>query len=251
MQLQLASAWKRISAWLFDIILLAVFAVLFAFALSGTLGYNTHSDAMEAAYAKYETQFGVTFDITEEAYLSMSEAEKANYDAAYEALLADEDAMYAYGMLVNLTLLITSLGILLSVAGLEFAVPLLFKNGQTIGRRIFGVALVKPDGVKINALQLTIRVLLGKYTVGIMIPVLVFTMLMFNITGLFGTILVLGIWLAQLLCLMFTKNRTGLADLMAGTVPVDMSTQRIFASTDDRISYQKKLHAEEVSRQEY
>ena len=65
MQLQLASFWKRISAWLFDFILLGVFAILFAFALSGTLGYTTHSNAMEAAYNKYETQYGITFDITD------------------------------------------------------------------------------------------------------------------------------------------------------------------------------------------
>lgn len=251
MQLQLASFWKRISAWLFDSIMLGVFAILFAFALSGTLGYTTHSNAMEAAYNKYETQYGITFDITQEAYLAMTEAERANYDAAYEALLDDEDAMYAYGMLVNLTLIITSLGILLSVAGLEFIVPLLFKNGQTIGRKIFGVALVKPDGVKMNIMQLTVRTLLGKYTLGLMVPVLVFIMLMFNITGLFGTLLVFGIWTAQILCLLCTRNKTGLADLMAGTVPVELNSQRIFETTEDLIAYQKKLHAEEVARQEY
>lgn len=251
MQLQLASSWKRISAWLFDFIMLAVFAILFAFALSGMLGYNTHSDAMEAAYDKYEAQYGVTFDISQEEYLSMTEAEKTNYDAACEALLNDEEAMYAYGMLVNLTLVITSLGILLSVAGLEFAVPLLFKNGQTIGRKIFGVALVRTDGVKMNVMQLTVRALLGKYTVGIMVPVLVFIMLMFNITGQLGTLLVFGIWTAQVLCLLCTRNKTGLADLMAGTVPVELNSQRIFETTEDLIAYQKKLHAEEVARQEY
>lgn len=251
MDLQLASSWKRISAWLFDFILLAVFAVLFAFALSGLLGYNGYSVTMEEAYQKYETQYGIEFDITEETYLAMTEAEKANYDAAYEALLDDEEAMYAYNMLVNLTLIITSLGIFLSVAGLEFVVPLLFGNGQTLGKKIFGIALVKPDAVKINTMQLTVRVLLGKYTLGTMVPVLVFIMLMFNITGFFGTLLVLGIWLAQLLCLLCTRNKTGLADLMAGTVPVELNSQRIFDTAEALIAYQKKLHAEEVARQEY
>lgn len=251
MDLQLASSWKRISAWLFDFILLAVFAILFAFALSGMLGYDGYGATMEEAYQKYETQYGIDFDINEEAYLALTEAERANFDAAYEALLDDEEAMYAYNMLVNLTMVITSLGILLSVAGLEFVVPLIFGNGQTMGKKIFGIALVKPDAVKINVMQLTVRVLLGKYTLGTMVPVLVFIMLMFNITGFFGTLLVLGIWLAQLLCLLCTRNKTGLADLMAGTVPVDLNSQRFFDTTEDLIAYQKKLHAEEVARQEY
>ena len=102
-----------------------------------------------------------------------------------------------------------------------------------------------------NIMQLTVRTLLGKYTLGLMVPVLVFIMLMFNITGLFGTLLVFGIWTAQILCLLCTRNKTGLADLMAGTVPVELNSQRIFETTEDLIAYQKKLHAEEVARQEY
>lgn len=239
------------SAWLFDSILLAVFAILFAFLLSSVLGYDTHNTALETAYAKYETQYGVTFDISQEAYQAMSEQERADYDAAYEALLKDEEAIYAYNMVVNLTMIITSAGILLAVAALEFVIPLCFKNGQTLGKKIFGVALVRSDGVKMNTMQLFVRTLLGKYTVGTMVPVLIFIMLMLNIVGLFGTLLLLGIGLAQLLCLLCTRNKVGLADLMAGTVPVELNSQKIFATTEDLIAYQKKIHAEKAARQEY
>jgi uncharacterized RDD family membrane protein YckC len=251
MELQKASFWKRISAWLFDSILLMTFAVLFGFALSGMLGFDSYNNSLDQAYAKYETQYDIKFDISQEDYEKLSQQKKDDYNAAYEALLKDEEAIIAYNMVVNLTMVITSLGVLLSVAGLEFVVPLLFKNGQTIGRKIFGVALVKPDGVKMNNMQLFVRTLLGKYTVGTMVPVLVFIMLMFNITGFLGTLLVFGIWTAQLLCLLCTQNKVGLADLMAGTVPVELNSQRIFETTEDLIAYQKKLHAEEAARQEY
>lgn len=251
MELQKASFWKRISAWLFDSILLVTFAILFGFALSGVLGFNSYNNALDQAYAKYETQYDIKFEISQEDYEKLPQQKKDDYDAAYEALLKDEEAIIAYNMVVNLTMVITSLGILLSAAGLEFVVPLLFRNGQTLGKKVFGVALVKPDGVKMNNMQLFVRVLLGKYTLGTMVPVLVFIMLMFNITGLFGTLLVFGIWTAQALCLLCTRNKVGLADLMAGTVPVELNSQRIFETTEDLISYQKKLHAEQVARQEY
>lgn len=251
MELQKASMWKRMSAWLFDNILLAVFAILFAFMLSGIFGYDTHNAALDAAYAKYETQYGIEFDIPEEKYQSLTESEKANYDAAYEALLKDEEAILAYNMVVNLTMIIASAGILLAVAALEFGIPLWLKNGQTLGKKAFGVALVRNDGVKMNTMQLFVRVLLGKYTLGTMVPVLVFIMLMFNIVGIVGTLLLMGIGFAQVLCLLLTRNKVGISDLMAGTVPVELNSQRIFATTEDLIAYQKKIHAEQAARQDY
>lgn len=251
MELQKASMWKRMSAWLFDNILLVILAVLFGFALSALLGYDTHSAALEATYDKYETQYGIEFDITQEAYAALSEQERANYDAAYEALIKDDEANYIYNMVVNLTLVITSVGLLIAVAALEFVVPLLFKNGQTLGKKIFGVALVRNDGVRLNTMQLFVRTLLGKYTVGTMVPVLICIMLIFGVVGLFGTMLLLGIWLAQLLCLLCTQNKVGLGDLMAGTVPVEINSQRIFGSTEELIEYTKKVHAERAARQDY
>ena len=251
MELQKASVWKRISAWLFDNILLVVLAVLFALLFSTLLGYDTHNAALDKAYDKYETQYGVEFDISEEAYLGLSDEEKAKYDAAYEALLKDDEAIVAYNMVVNLTMIIASAGIFLSVAALEFAVPMLFGNGQTLGRKAFGVALVKPDGVKMNTMQLFVRALLGKYTLGTMVPVLVFIMLMFNMVGFGGTLLLMGLVLAQILSMLISRNKVGLSDLMAGTVPVELNSQRIFATTDDLIAYQKKIHAERAAQQDY
>ena len=51
--LQRASTWKRISAFLFDAILLSVVAVLFAWAMSGLLGYDDYTASLDSAYAYY------------------------------------------------------------------------------------------------------------------------------------------------------------------------------------------------------
>ena len=104
--LQKASMWKRISAALFDGILLSIAAVLFAWLLSVIVQYDTPAAVLNESYAKYEEAFGVDFDITAAAYEAMSPEEKANLDAAYDALASDDDAVYAYNMMMQLTLLI-------------------------------------------------------------------------------------------------------------------------------------------------
>ena len=76
--LQKASMWKRIAAWMFDGILTATLAVGFGLLLSVLLGYDSYNEQMETSFAAYERQYGVVFDISHEEYLAMSDAELQN-----------------------------------------------------------------------------------------------------------------------------------------------------------------------------
>ncbi len=249
--LQKANLWKRAAAWILDIILLAVLAVGAAWGLSVALGYDGYSQAVESAYARYETQFGITFQIDQQAYQSMTQQEKANYDAAYAALLADDAAMYAYNMVVNLSLLITTLGILLATLALELLVPLLLKNGQTVGKKCFSLGVVRTDGVKMNTLQLFARTVLGKYTVETMIPVYIIILLFWGSMGIAGTLILGALLLGQLICLSVTRTNSAIHDLLAGTVVVDIASQKVFETTEDLLAYTKRIHADRARRQDY
>ena len=79
--------WKRIAAWMFDGILTATLAVGFGLLLSFLLGFDAHNDKMEASMSDYETRYGVVFDITQDAYLAMSDGQRQNYEDAYAARL--------------------------------------------------------------------------------------------------------------------------------------------------------------------
>lgn len=239
------------AAWLLDIILLCVVAVGVAYLLSAAFGYDKASAELENHYARYESQYGVVFDITQEAYEAMTDQERAAYDTAYEALIADADVLYTYDLVINLTLLITSLSILVATMGLEFCVPLLLKNGQTIGKKCFGLGLVRQDAVKMNTLQLFARTLLGKYTIGTMLPVYVFLLMFWGNLGIFGTLILGALGIGQLLCLGLTRNRSAIQDLLAGTVVVDIASQQVFETTEDLLEYTKRIHAERANRQEY
>ncbi len=249
--LQRASTWKRIAAWIFDGILVCVLAVGFAALISLVTGYDGYVRDLDAAYEQYESAYGITFDIAQEEYLAFSDAQRQLYDEAYAALTADKDAMVAYNMALNLSLIMTSLGIFLAILALEFVVPLLLGNGQTLGKKIFGICLVRNDGVKINNLQLFTRTVLGKFTIETMIPVYILLMVFWNTVDvvLLAVLAILGI--AQLVLLAVTYHRTLIHDLLAGTVAVDMASQQIFRSTEDLIEYKKKIHAERAARQDY
>ncbi|MBE6961146.1 MAG: RDD family protein [Ruminococcaceae bacterium] len=246
--LQKAGMWKRAAAWMFDGILLGILAVAFGFLLSGLLGYNRYSDALDRSYAEYETEYVVEFDITQETYLAMTDAQRQSYDAAYQALTADEEAMHAYNMVLNLTLIVTTVGILLAFLLWEFLIPLQLGSGQTLGKKIFGLGLIRNDGVRLNALQLFTRTVLGKYTIETMIPVYILLMIFWGTMGLAGTLILLAILLAQIVSMTMTRTNSAIHDLMAGTVVVDIASQMVFHSTEELMAFQKQLHAERVSR---
>lgn len=249
--LQKASVLKRMSAYILDAILLLVLITGIAFVLSAALNYTDWNDRVNDSYAKYEAQFGVSLEITEADYQALPEDQRAVYDAAFAALNADQEAVKAYNMLVNLTLIIVSFSVLLAYLGLEFAVPLLFGNGQTVGKKVFGIGLMKTNGVKVNAVALFVRTVLGKFAIETMIPVLMIMMMLLGTIGLLGPVIVIGIWLVQLVMLIASPTNSLIHDALSHTVAVDMASQLVFASEADLMADKQRRHEEMVSKKPY
>lgn len=249
--LQKANIWKRIAAWIFDGILICVLAVGCGLLLAEVLGYDSHAQALDAAYAKYETQYGIKFEITPEAYAAMSQQEQQNYDAAYAALLEDEAAIVAYNKVLNQSLLMVTFGILAAMLLLEFGVPLWLGNGQTVGKKIFSLGLIRTDSVRVNSMQLFTRAVLGKFTLETMIPVYILIMIFFGSMGIIGTFVLFALGVIQLVLLVVTRNNSQIHDLLAGTIVVDIASQTVFRDTEALIEYTKRIHAEQAARQEY
>ena len=227
LDLQKAGMWKRFAAWLFDEILIVTLAVGIGVGLSFVLGYNEYSEKVDQAYAKYESEYGITFEITQSEYETLSEIQRENYDAAYQALTADREAMQNYNTMLNLALVIITLGIFLSVMAWEFVIPLFLKNGQTVGKKMFSLCLMRNDMVRANNLQLFTRALLGKFVIETMIPVYIVTMLFLNAMDVTGTLILAGIGIAEIVCLCVTHTNAAIHDLLAGTVVVDIDRKSV------------------------
>ena len=242
--LQKASMWKRISAALCDLILMAVAAAGFAILFSALLGYDAHAAQLDVIGKEYQAEYNVDFKISQEDYNKLTDAEKDNYKAAIEAFSKDAEANQIYGVVVNLSFLIITFGILLAFILLELVVPLILRNGQTVGKKIFGVGVMREDGIRITPIVLFTRAILGKYTVETMIPVLLILMIYWEMIGILGTIAVFGMLILQIVLLATTRERAVIHDKLAHTVAVDFASQMIFDTPEELIAYKQRIHAD-------
>ena len=215
------------------------------------VGYDGYIDTLNERYDQYGAQYGVDFHMSLDEHDQLTSEQSANLEAAYQALGADDAAVYAYNMMIRLTLIIVSISILLAYLALEFIVPMLFKNGQTLGKRIFSLGLMDTELVRVNGVRLFVRTILGKYTLETMVPVLIVLMIYFGSLGLTGTIVLLLIAAVQLILTLATWRHTPIHDLLAGTIVIDFPSQMIFDTQADMIAYKERQHAQKAAAQPY
>ena len=252
---QRASILKRVSAFLLDIILISVLATGFAWLISIIVNYAAHSDKLNESYNAYYEAYGIDSELKEEEYNAMTDEEKAAYDqklkAMEEAMQQDKELQKQFSQVVSLTLLMVSLGIFFAYIILEFAVPLILKNGQTLGKKVFSLAVMRVDGVKVTPFMMFVRTLLGKYTVETMIPVAIIVLILFGSGGIIG-ITVLGmLTILQIGLFVGTHNHTPIHDLFAQTVVVDLSSQIIFDTEAEMIEAKKQAAQAAAERKTY
>ena len=250
-EIQKASIAKRISAGLLDVIAVSIIATLCAWLISLTADYDGWNKKLEDSYSRYESQYGVTFRITEEEYNNKSSSDKENYDNAYKALVEDSEAMKAYSMVTNLMILTVSLGLFIAVLIWEFIVPLFLKDGRTVGSLIFGIAVMRSNSVRISHISLFIRAILGKYAIETMISVYIIMMIFMNAIGIVGPLVICGILLMQLILIISTKNNQLIHCILSDTVVVDYGSQRIFDSQEDLLEHKKREARDRAERNPY
>ncbi len=250
--LQKATMWKRMAAWLLDMILLAVLAVGAASAISALMKYDGMAQDLQAVYTDYEAAYDVeSLQINQAEYDALDETERAKFESAINAMNEDDYAVGLKAKIINTTILIATFGLLVGVMVMEFVIPLILKNGQTLGKKCFGIGLIREDGVQISVMQLFVRSLLGKYTVCSMLPAYLIILLLNGAMGLAGLIVLLGLLITHFCLMAFSRNNGGIPDMMAATVQVDLASQKVFKTTEDLLEYTKRIHAERAQRQDY
>ena len=151
--------------------MLSIVSVLFAWALSLLLGYDGYLQKLNDTYAAYGEQYGIDLRMPLAEYEALDEAGRKTMEEAYAAMSANSDAVRNYNKDDPcFTILITSIALLLGYLVMEFFVPLKSGNGVTLGKKVFGLGLMRTDGVRVNTVSLFIRAVLGKYAIETMIP---------------------------------------------------------------------------------
>ena len=249
--IQKANFWKRISAYLFDMILTVTLTIGFAVLLSAVLGYDKQTEQLKTYYTKYEETYGVDLDISEEDFSKLTEEEKNKYEAASNAFKADKEVLAVYSVISSLTLVILSFAVLLGVLSIYFIVPLFFKNGQTLGKKIFSLAVIRSNLVKASTPVLFVRTLFGMYAIETMFPVFLLAMVYFGLMGSVGVITVGLLLILQIVVLVVSKNNSSIHDLLSDTVVVDFASQRVFETQEALEEYVKEQQSIEAQNAAY
>lgn len=249
MDVQKASVWKRAAAGLLDTMLLLLVAAGIFILMLTVFDYDGVLNDSEALQNSYLEAYGI--DKSWIGSPDLTPEQKALMDEAEDAFGQDVQALTLWEKMTGYLLTSLSVGCLAGILLLEFVVPLLFRNGQTVGKKVFSLSVTRVDGVKMTTLQLFIRTLLGRFTIETMFPVYVILLIYVGSLGMIGTIILMALAIGQVILMSATENRSLIHDLLAGTVVVDHTTQKIYRSTEDLISHKKRIAAERAARQEY
>ena len=262
--LQKASMMKRISAFLLDFILMMMLFTGLMLVISSVVKYDDYSlelldrqttiqqnHNIPELEEKYEVKFTQFQSMTKEEINALPDEVRDAFLACNEEINSDNRSIYLFEVIVTLSLLIVSLSLLISFIILEFILPLIFKNGQTIGKKVFSIAVMRKDCVRIPTTVLFIRTILGKYTIGTMVPALMLLSLFFGSTPIMPLMVILLIAIIQVILLITTKTNSLIHDVLASTVVVDYQSQMIFDTVEALNEYKLRVHKENVDKAQY
>ncbi len=252
--LQKAGVWKRFSAYLFDLMLVVFVAVAGAIFFASVFRFDASLKELAEITVEYGEKYGIDLELSEEAYNALSPEEKTAYDETYKIALEeyskDQRVGTAYGAIVSKSLLVVAFSLLFGVAIVHFLFPLLFKNGQTLGKKIFGLAVMRSSCVKLRSPILFARSIFGVYAIETMFPVFLIMMILLGKLGTIGLITLALFFILQIGVMVYTPTNSSIHDLLADTVVVDMASQQIFETEKERLQYAQAEAARKAAENE-
>ena len=108
--------------------------------------------------------------------------------------------------------------------------PLIFKNGQTLGKKVFELGLVSKKGIKVNFANIGLRFLIGIFAFEVF-PFMLY-LAVSNVYSI-GLYLGMALFFVNFCLFIFTKNHTMVHDYVGGTVVVDLHTTIVFNSVEE------------------
>ena len=114
-----------------------------------------------------------------------------------------------------------------------FVIPMVFKNGETIGKKVMHTCLVNKLGYQYNRLQLIPRFLAPTFLI---IAVIFITGFSF-----WSLLIVSGGLLISYLFAIFSKNNRALHDIFAGTLVVDARESTWFKNAEEEAKTQQEI----------
>lgn len=120
-----------------------------------------------------------------------------------------------------------------------------------MGKKIFGIAVIRTNCVKVSTPVLFIRTVIGMYAIETMMPLALLIMIWFNMMGIVGLITIGLLGILQVGVMITTHTNSCIHDLLTDTVVVEFMSQQIFDTQEDLMQFVQEEHAKEVENAEY
>lgn len=183
-------------------------------------------------------------------YFYISDAENVNNESCvYHVVLMDLakrpflNAAFSQFYLHFYTIPIIS-NLILSATVFFFIIPLIAKNGETLGKRMFHLCLANKLGYRYRRIQLIPRFLFPLVVVAVLYFILGINIYFLGAVTLFA--------LASYCLSIFTKKHTSIHDYIAGTIVVDKTHSEIFLDAVEEDKFRHRVEGVEsiVSEEE-
>lgn len=217
----------RLAAFLIDAI---VFVILFTgvlYLISLIMDFDAHYALLQEEYKKV----GYLIFNEEKEKWEFLTSTAPNYEEVTKLVTENKVIMEELFFVNSFSVKSPLIAIAIVLLVVEFIIPLILRNGQTIGMKVFSIGLISNTGIAISPIQLFARCFIGKMAVLGIIPALGILYIFLNYSGgLLGSLIVLVIYGINLFLLIRSKNNTGIQDLIANVIPVD-AKETIFYRT--------------------
>jgi hypothetical protein len=135
---------------------------------------------------------------------------KEKYESAKQLFEQDAEAIKNAQKMNTVSLISMSLLLLLAIVPNYLLFPLIYKNGQTLGKWFMHIGIVNKNGTRISYPRVLFRTLVGLYLCEILISYLLYTM-----TGIPLVLIISG------LIAIIGESKNSIADYISGTRQVD------------------------------
>ncbi len=221
-----AKLFNRVAALVLDLILVFIIFVVFDNLVTKNVANQLWQyDEKMAIYEQYQMDYGLAYK-NEDGIIIFNEVDPA----VLEAFNNNEEVQVVSAEITTLQLYQFAFDFLIAEFIVFFVLPLIFKNGQTLGKKMMRMGLMSADGNKVQTWQVFARFIIATYALETMVTIIV----IFPVTPLLSAILMFA-----------TKKHTSLQDLIAGTRVVDLDKTILLDDASQRDDLQRNWEAEQ------
>lgn len=222
-QIKPASLFKRIFSGIVDsFIMLVVTFGLYYYPASSVYGEIFNVKALKEEYVSLQVDYGIYY-LDGDGVYQLTEEGKNKDSEVYTLFANDERAKEIKDEEVTLFFIEFSTSITISELVFFLFIPLVLRNGQTIGKKMFSLIVVNDSFIKVRASNMIIRF------VAILVVETLASMFLYGVPLAMSILLVI-----------FSKNHIAIHDFF-GTTIIISKNGLYFDNAQERIEYDEKM----------